>query len=160
MDVWPFVGALFGGAIGAAIMVVVPTSRRQRRHEAITRGAMAHEQARQELGPAAADVVRWMDAITWAALGPDLGMFDPEGTPADLRPNMSLRRLREIRTTHPTKAVRDAAKSLFEEISTCYAEPDPNVDAQFPTAHDRDKLLELRDRAETLVELIQSPPPQ
>lgn len=160
MDAWPFVGALFGGAIGAAITVLVPTSRWQRRHEAITRAAVAHEQARQAAGPAAADVVRWTDALAWDVLGPELGMYDPEGRPKDLSPTSPLRRLREIRTTHPTKAVRDAAKSLFDDISGCYSEPDPNASEQFPTPDDRDRLLEFMSRAESLVELIQSPPPR
>lgn len=158
MTEWlPFIGALGGGVIGVLLTGFLTTSRRQRSHEAKLRQAAAHDAARDRLGPLAGEIFRWADAVAYDALGPDVDVFDPEGTPRDLGPSAALRSLREIRSTHPTSNVRLAAKALFDEITSCYSQHDHNRGQQFPTGDDRDQVLKNSAMTESLIELIQQP---
>lgn len=153
-----FVGAALGGTGGVLIAGYLATSRRQRTHESRLRTAAAHDSARERLGPAASQVARWAEAVAYEAIGPDVGFYDPE-TQVDTSPSAALDALREIKSTHPTKEVRTTASSLFDAIANPYADVYTYQQgfAGFPTHDNRELINEWGDRANELIELIQTP---
>jgi hypothetical protein len=118
----------------------------------------AHETARSTYVPFAADAYRWADEMLWDTLGPDIGVFDPEGTSRDLPAQLPdiLSELRRIWTEHPTSTVRSAAKELYESIGGRFSDvmSDPWT---FESEKDFDLLREFRQSAEDLLELMHRP---
>jgi hypothetical protein len=104
--------------------------------------------------PLAADAYRWADEMLWDTLGPNVGVFDPEGRSADLHAQLPriLSELRRIWTEHPTSSVRSAAKELHGSISGRFADPmdDPWT---FTSDKDFDVLHEFQQKVEDLLEM-------
>ncbi len=124
------------------------------------RRAQAHETARQEHSDRVARIYRLLDEISWKALGPEVGAWDPEPSArADARSKAgeAIRLLREVWTAHPTESVRRMAKELSERLVGFYAEPPPDVRG-WPSYRDSDELLDHQARAEALIEELHRPP--
>jgi hypothetical protein len=121
-------------------------------------GRIARWAARPTYVPLAADVYRWADEMLWDTLGPDIGVFDPEGTSRDLPAQLPriLSELRRIWTEHPTSTVRSAAKELYESIGGRFADvaDEPWI---FESEKDFDLLRGFRQSAEELLERMHRP---
>ncbi len=153
-----FIGAVLGGTGGVLIAGYLSTSRRQRAHESRLRTAAAHDSARERLGPVASQVARWAEAVAYNAIGSEVSFYDPESR-VELMPASALAALREIRSNHPTKAVRIAAARLFEAIANPYADVLTYQQGSqgFPTYEHKELLLQWQRQADGLIELIQTP---
>jgi hypothetical protein len=125
------------------------TARRERLEQAHFRAAELH-------AGQVAEAFWRLDAIAMELLGPDSDFFNVEQPgPVDARDYAAkaIQALRQIWTSHPTAAVRQAAKNLYESLGAFYGELLPG-DFQRPTSADREALLDHRAQAERLVELL------
>lgn len=120
----------------------------------------AHALAATEHSKRVAEIYSDVDAIASYVLGPDVDYYDVEGRRIQ-DPLTAARRvvaeLRALWSSHPTLAVRNAAKKLYNDMKSFYGEPDRDGN-EWPSYRDRDTLLDHMNQAEALVELLHRPP--
>ncbi len=122
----------------------------------------AHYAAVLEHAGRVATVYEDLDAIASSVLGDEAGYFDIEaralGSERDVAARVAAN-LREVWTRHPTQEVRRAAHRLYDEVKGFYGDP-PLSGRDWPSPQDDDTLLAHRAEAESLIELLHTPPAQ
>ncbi len=120
----------------------------------------AHAQAAQEHTGRVAEIYYLLDQIAWDVLSDEAGVFNPEGsTVINVFANagQALRLLREVWTSHPTRAVRETARVLYDDVMAFYGGPPPDPEG-WPSPANHDVLLRHTRECETLIEILHTVP--
>lgn len=125
--------------------------------DTLIRQQKAHEDAKAVFVPLATEVFRFVDQVCYQALGNDVGVYDPEGTPLhpESQAGENLWKLRRLWSEHPTKEIRSKAQNVYDDMANQFGEIRPG-EAQFPTGEDRDRktLLRWREEVSNLIESL------
>jgi hypothetical protein len=117
----------------------------------------AHFQARKESADLAGDAFSWINREAYEKHGPEVDLF-PAELPARPYPTASgaLFDLRKLQATHPTRAVREQANELADEIEASYNTIAPGGDSmERPSLDD---VLSWRNKIIALIEAINEAP--
>lgn len=98
---------------------------RERAHAALLRREAAHEDARDRYLPAAEALAEWTEEVAYEKFFEDVGdpIFRPPTAAKGIENEAyALDELRKIKYGHPTKAVRDLARKLFDDVARVYSE--------------------------------------
>jgi hypothetical protein len=121
----------------------------------------AHYDAVNRHADRVSEVFQDLDAIRSVVLGDDASYFDVEarhiGSERDVAAHVAAN-LRVVWTSHPTAAVRLAARQLYDDVKGFYGDPPPDS-RKWPSSRDDDALHAHATAAERLIELLHTPPP-
>jgi hypothetical protein len=129
----------------------------EHRHQQGMLAQQAHFEVRKEMAELVRGVVLWRENELMARFGHEAGMFleyTPDGAHAD--PGVVLGALLTIATTHPTKAVRNAASELSTRVSLVFNSYSTRSGKMHQPG--ADDLLAWGALVMQLVELINEPP--
>lgn len=152
-----------GGLITAAMTWWIAWQDRQersserseiRKHEALLRRELAHDEAREVYRPMAQRFQAWVDDVAHKKYNDEVDFGIAIGTklevPADLA--AAVDQLRLIRDGHPTRTVRERARKLVSNIEGAFF--DPPMGPNEPEPPSFDQAMDWSTKSEELIEAI------